>query len=101
MDDFWKDFTYKEADLIRPDSVNYYRNAIYEPFTPLSMAAKDKMLELINLLVDSIAVADFKIIKDKIVNWEIDLQENSGQFSREELNKLFSSSSIARYGSFI
>lgn len=101
MDDFWRDFPYKEADLMRPDAANYYRNAIYQPFVPLSTEAKDKMLELIKLLVDSIAITNFKIIREKIINWEIDLQTNSGHFSQEELNKLFSSSSIARYGSFI
>ena len=101
MSSFWETFPYESLDSMRYDYSNYYREAIYLPIVPLSTQAKDKIVQLINILVDSLSITNFQTIKQSIINWENEVQAISSQFSDEELAKLLSVSSIARYGTYI
>jgi hypothetical protein len=101
MATFWNNFPYETLDALRYDYPNFFREAIYSSAVQLSTEAKDKVVALINILVDSSSITDFQIIKDLITGWEDEVQSNSNQFSSDELAKLLAASSVARYATYI
>lgn len=102
MDDFWNNFPYEAVEAIKPDYVNLFRNAV-EEFNnrPISSEAKNKILELIELLDNSTSIEDYNTIKTSIVDWEAEVISNSSNYQNDEVLRLLSAASVVRYGTLI